>query len=1236
MEIELMGRKIVRPVLVVAGLQHTEGILGYDTMHDEQIVVDCAADKLYFKETERAPSDWRAAPLLCRSRQVIQPRCVQHIAAIPVDRRRCLAEGATGLAMPLQSVGQFADSWRLQDAAAVVADDGTIPVAIVNASDRPVEIKDGTVLGTFFNPERNECTLEPLCDDSISSIFGEIGTDPKEPRRGRISDCEPSKEKKIRTTLDVKAHPAIRDRYFKLLLDYHDVISTDKFDLGCASVIKHKIVMKDNVPVHSRQFRIPFAHEQFIYDYVQELLKQGVIRESRSPYNSSIFCVAKKPPPNHKPGDPLPLRIILDYRQINSKSLLDRYSIKEVRQCLDEVGRDGSKIFTTIDLTAGFWQQELEETSRQYTAFTVPGLSAIYEWCVAPMGLQGSPASFSRLMNYVMRGCKGLITYVDDILCHSADHETHLEYLEQALLRLRKYNLKLNADKTIIAADEVTYLGYNLTGDGVSPSKDKLAAIRDVEPPKDVRGIREFVGLANYFRFLIPNFARRTAPLHALTKRSTAWSDGRLPPTALAAFEDVKKALIASPIVAFPSRDKTFVLQTDAAMGDKQRAGGLGAVLLQRDDEGAERVVAYASRGLKDHERAYPAFLLELAAACYGIDHFDTYLKGRSFILEVDHRPLEKLGSVHTKTLNRLQQLMLEHTFEVRYRRGEENSVADWLSRNAIVNSITDEPLEIRRLQRADKEIGDIARFLESGDLPASADSTKYTTWVCRMADLCCLDEHGLVWYTVQGKHREKLALYAPKECRNDILFAAHNRIDAGHGGIDRTVERIKSAYFWPGLTVAVRNFIANCATCQQFKAKPPAPAPLSPMPVPSAPGQRVHIDLFGSLRTSNAGNRWIVVMTDAYSKVVELAAAETKQAEVIARVFFERWLCRYTAPQVLVADGGTEFQNALMKEVCRLWGIERRKTSPFHPQTNSSAESFNRSLIKYMQALLDNTTTLDWERLLPPLQLAYNCHVHRSTGETPFFLTYLHDPRLPSFDLEKPRRLYGDNYVHVAHNNLQELYPSVKRQLEEKAEEMKARHDASAAERAFTSDDRVWVYFPNPPPNVNGKFYKRWIPYRVVKMVGNLNVMVKREDGKQKPMLVHINRCRKAAEDGRLPQAAQETELAYISYYEGVSRYADMREQQQQDQAARQEEEEEWSDLDRLFPPLPTASQASSDSSFASLPSTSSEEEEFDGGLLARAAATLFPQTRITRSHGPVQDHSLPNICPTWRRSKH
>jgi hypothetical protein len=381
-----------------------------------------------------------------------------------------------------------------------------------------------------------------LNDESVNTIFGNIGKVPEDPKWGEGPPLKQKEKKVLKEQLQVLGEEPWRQQYIDLMLRYHDICSKDKFNLDCADVIEHSIVMEEERPVHQRQFRVPFAHEEVLYEYVDKLLKSGAIEFSRSPYNSAVFCVAKKQLPNAVPGDPVPLRVVLDFRAVNLKSLPDCYCVKEVRECLEEVDKAKLAIFSTFDLTSGFWQQSLQEKSRQYTAFSVPGKRARYQWRVTPMGLQGSPASFARLMDFVMTGVKGIIMYIDDILEHSRDHEQHLKSIEEVLWRLRKYGLKLNVDKTIIGARTVQYLGYTLSGQGVTLSKDKLAAIKDFPMPTSPKALRKFLGLKNYFRLLIPRFSQTADPLNKMTRASTVWRTGAPPlPEAQAAFNKLRR-----------------------------------------------------------------------------------------------------------------------------------------------------------------------------------------------------------------------------------------------------------------------------------------------------------------------------------------------------------------------------------------------------------------------------------------------------------------------------------------------------------------------------------------------------------------------------------------------------------------------------------------------------------------------------------------------------------------------
>ena len=1123
MEMKLLGKVVRRPVLIVDGLEHTQMVLGWDTIREESIMIDGGEKRVFFKDRPKT-DDWSVAELKVTRGMSLTPGAVYKVPVRAMAGERTIRKGQVGICSALPDTRL--STW---EAVAEVNEQDEMTLCMVNYAEGEMHLQPGDTVAMMRNPEFWGEEVENLTEEHLDSLFGTIGDEPKEPKRGRIKKITAEDEAELKEKLTIKAAGAWKARYEELLIDYHDVISRSKFDLGFTNVIEHHIHMKDQVPIHTRQFRVPFEHEAILHEFVDELLRKGAIEPSRSPYNSPVFCVTKKPLPDAKPGDPLPLRCVLDYRRINERSTPDRYTMREVRECLDEVGRHGSKIFTAIDLTSGFWQQSLSEESRQYTAFTVPGKGTRYHWLVAPMGLQGSPASFARLMDYIMRGVKGLITYIDDVLVHTATHEKHIKQLEQTLLRFRKYGLKINIAKTIVATDEVQYLGYTLRPTGISPSKDKAAAIRDAKPPRTPKQIREFVGLCNYFRFLVKDFSRKAAPLIKLTRHNEGWKGGELTEEAKKSFEQLQKDLMEEPIVTLPKRDRPYILYTDGAAGDRYNPGGLGAVLMQEDEKGVERVIAYASRGLKRHEKNYSAFLLEMAAAVFGIDYFDTYLLGRRFTLVTDHKPLEKLSSVHKKTLNRLQQAMLEYDFVLRYKKGEDNAVADYLSRNVVVDALKatlEDEKSVEQEQLEDDKIAKVRRFIESEGKIKPEDPSE-AKWVEKTAADCFV-ENGLVWHTLKRKNmREKIVLFAPESTRARILKAAHWSKDAGHGGEARTAERVMLSYWWPGIHSETKEFVASCPRCQMAKAKLPPPAELQPLPICDGPNQRVHLDLMGPLKVSSGGRKYILVITDAFTKYTELAALTSKETQEVARAFFERWIIRFSVPLKIVTDQGKEFCSKTMDELAKLWGIDKARTSGFHPQSNSAAESYNRTIVKYMRAMLDNERTLEWEELLPFLQMAYNSHVHRSTKESPFFLTFLHDPRLPYFDIEKPQRTnLGDGYAAATMGTMKQVHEMVKTNMEEAERIRKEYYDRMTKERVFRTGDRVLVHFPNVDVGVNQKFFKRWRLYTVCKPVGPVNVLV-RETQHKKPIIVHVNRVRHATQED-IKEACDSTQVEY------------------------------------------------------------------------------------------------------------
>ena len=320
--------------------------------------------------------------------------------------------------------------------------------------------------------------------------------------------------------------PWVKRRYEKLILDNVDIFSLNKYELGRTNAVKHKVRMSTEQPVHKKQFRLAIQHTEIIDKYVDELKRAGCIELSTSPYNSPIFIVQKK---DNSP------RIVLDYRDINFNSLPDKYIIRDVKDCCDTIGQANCKIFSTLDLTSSFWQLELDEDSKDMTCFTVPGKGR-FRWTTMPMGLHGSSSSFARLMDLVMAGLKNVVTYIDDVICFSKNHDDHLIVLQETFDRLRKYNLKLNPRKCDFGAKEVDYLGFKLGEFGIRPGDEKTQAIEQFPEPNTLRKVRQFYGLCNFFRDFIPNFASVAAPLSKLTTKNSGYSRGKIPKAAQVSF----------------------------------------------------------------------------------------------------------------------------------------------------------------------------------------------------------------------------------------------------------------------------------------------------------------------------------------------------------------------------------------------------------------------------------------------------------------------------------------------------------------------------------------------------------------------------------------------------------------------------------------------------------------------------------------------------------------------------
>ena len=447
-----------------------------------------------------------------------------------------------------------------------------------------------------------------------------------------------------------------------MICNFSDVFSVNDMDLGRTHLTQHEIPTGDSRPVKQPPRRVPMALVKEEAEAIQNLRRQGVIRESSSPWASPIVLVRKK---NGK------IRPCVDYRRVNSLTQKDAYPIPRTQECLDAMA--GSIIFSTLDMTSSYFQIPIKEEDIHKTAFVTR--QGLYEFTTMPFGLTNAPATFQRLMELVCRGLQWscCLIYLDDILVFGKTPEEHAERLQVVLGRVHRAGLKLKPEKCELFQEKVQFLGHIVSAAGIQPDPTNTSKIRQWPEPRTVTEVRQFLGLCSYYRRFVKNFSIIAKPLSDLTSKESElnWTTA-----CQVAFDELKAKLVGPDITAFPCDAGPFILDTDAC------DVGIGAVLSQVQD-GVERVIAYASRSLNRAERNYCVTDKELLAVRYFVEYFRHYLLGRTFCVRTDHQAIKWLFQLKEPKgrIARWIEILSAFNFSVEYRPGKKHGNADGLSR---------------------------------------------------------------------------------------------------------------------------------------------------------------------------------------------------------------------------------------------------------------------------------------------------------------------------------------------------------------------------------------------------------------------------------------------------------------------------------------------------------------------------------------------------------------------------
>ncbi len=456
----------------------------------------------------------------------------------------------------------------------------------------------------------------------------------------------------------------------ELLHKHENTFAKSPDDLGRTNIIQHTIDTGDASPIRQPPRRAPKAFEGEEEKIIDQQLKAGIIQESTSPWASPLVFVRKKDGTT---------RLCVDYRQVNkcSKSFA-AWCLPKVGDCLDCL--HGAKLFSTLDLQAGYWQIEVKPEDRPKTAF-VSTRRGLFEYVTMPFGLCNAPSTFQRCMELVMKGLqwKTLLIYLDDLILFSSTFEEHISLLDEVLTRFTKAGLKLKPSKCDLFQEQVIFLGHLVTSEGIKPDPAKVEAVHDWPTPKNVTGVRAFLGLCSYYRRFIRGFAHIAAPLNRLLEAGQVfdWNDD-----CQEAFEMLKSKLTGDELMCYPDNEGLYILDTDASNT------GIGAVLSQmkwceKSQQHVERPIAYASLSLNKSQRRYCTTRRELLAIVTFTHKFRYYLLGRQFLIRTDHSALRWVMSFKEPTdqMARWVELLSQYDFTMEHRPGKNHGNADALSR---------------------------------------------------------------------------------------------------------------------------------------------------------------------------------------------------------------------------------------------------------------------------------------------------------------------------------------------------------------------------------------------------------------------------------------------------------------------------------------------------------------------------------------------------------------------------
>ena len=914
---------------------------------------------------------------------------------------------------------------------------------------------------------------------------------------------------------EIIGSPEVRRELEELMSQYNNVF-TDK--IGKAINVQCDIKLKDEVVVNLKPYPINPPKMLRTKAILDKLLEEDIIEPSVSDFSSPSFIV------NTTGKD----RLVINYSVLNSHIIRTAHPIGDLQDCVHFM--TGARYFSTIDLSNSFYQIELTPESRKYTAFST-GYS-LYNFKRLPFGLNLGSGLLSSLLDNIFHDLKfvKVINFIDDIICYTEDLESHMDLLKIVFERLSQHGLTVNPKKVRLAYKSISYLGNIISHNKITIDPSRVEKVINFPRPKNAKELSRFIGMTSYFARSIPNYAEIACCLNDLRRKRVKfdWSS-----KCEDSFSKLKLALSNPPVLKLADFNKEFILQCDSS----QKA--IGVCLLQEDDDNNRLPVAYYSKKFTPAEYVLDIYQKESLAIVYGIEKFHKFLEIKPFQLETDNEALSYLLKRGNKLgkLARWAHKIFSLPFTVKHVKSNLNPIADSLSRMYSEDEIELPPISIENCTRnmLDAKGNKVYVNIESNNLVNKVENREEVNLLSNcplgfveLKELQNSDpeivkiKESVLNKTNKGNFyiKNEVLLYkkSEKSCSKiyipesliKVLFEFYHVGSYGsHYGQFKTVHKICSKYYRPGLNKEVRELVQRCEKCKEAKPARHYHGPLRTVPA-SGVWETIFIDIMGPLVRSNGYNN-VLILVDAVSKYCHLIPLINATAQTVINklkdVFKMHGVC-----SKIVSDGGSCFKAHQFKNFMFKLGIEHHIIPAYMQKINSAErylQSLKNQLIVYFQS-----DQKGWFQELWYLQMAVNTSINESTKFTSHELMFSYMPKDALSNRWKVNELLELNTKEpkVIQSKIQEALENIK--LSIKKNQKRKLYSEEMAKHPFKIGDIVYLQnhgTSDKSKNIQGKMLPRYVgKWKIILIENVVSCVIQQCENELLCKRVHISQLKK------------------------------------------------------------------------------------------------------------------------------